>query len=184
MTATVRGQRRWTFAALLLGATLLLVLHVYARHSFRINPALELLHASVSDVGLELLADRTPIVVQEQLVRPLETARQLLRFTYSFASPVDAKRLRSARELRCDARHTVVVAGVDGETLTLFHPTNGADVGVLLKRDQAVIVPHAWRVTLQDGTGARALELDDVFTRVRRCFVVPGKQNIQSSVKK
>ncbi len=100
------------------------------------NPRLEIMWTSVSDFRLDMLSEMSPIVIDEQLIRPAEAAATLL-----------GNRVNQPRRAPhvCESLTAVYHESArDDELLQLEHPTNGQVVTVRLKRDQLVIVPQAW----------------------------------------
>jgi hypothetical protein len=158
---------RSTFALVLIALVTALVALVYARHALRVNGALELIQTSVADFSPELLADRSPIVIEEQLVDPEAAARRLLRHSYLLAV-VRAATFPPRVSTPVRAALAAVVAGAEGEELTLFHPTNGADTTVLLRKDQVVLVPARWSIEPAIGP-CRVLLFKDLFTPLYHC---------------
>jgi hypothetical protein len=108
----------------------------------RVNPRLELVQTSVSDFTPELLRERSPILIEEQLLDPVSTLKKLLRFQHTY-SP----RVRARAPSECKSYLTAVFQDVqDAAVLQLEHPTNGATFPIVVKRDQVTIVPYSWRL--------------------------------------
>ena len=139
---------------------------IYVRYSFKINPALEIIYTSMQDFTSNMLAERSPILFREQLVDPVAALEQLLRYQYFFHRPMAV--LDAHKVAKVKARWSVLVANKSPTTVKLFHPNGSADmdvfINVVMKEDQALVVPISWKIEAQGGDDVRIINFHDWFT--------------------
>ena len=137
-----------------------LIVLTYARFSLKTNPKLEIIYVGVSEFRPELLDDRSLILVQEQMDDPIDAAKRLMAWQYTSCK---TRKRPAAAAVRCTAKFTSIVP-LESTSVRVEHPS-GNDMHVALKRDQILLVPRSWSVSVE--VDHYVSEFHDVFTLLR-----------------
>ena len=138
---------------------IVLLVMIYARHSFKTNEKLEIVYFSVVDFDPVILEERSPVLLRESLQEPVATVKKLLKWWYC-----SARELQFRSQNTWQSKFTLLVAPMDC-AIEVGHPSNHARVMIAMKRDQALLLPRSWSTWIDGSTdGWMAVGFDDVFT--------------------
>lgn len=153
-----------------------IVLSFYLKH----NDRLDIAQCRLADLSMDLLYEKTPVIVSEQLMDPTHLLSSLFRYSYAYSRRA---LVRSGESYTCRSKFTVMWCGTNDTQLDLiaassprpddvrvFYECPGAEfVTVKLRRNQAMILPPHWSVIVTSDVSV--LEIDDPLSKLIRLIV-------------
>lgn len=163
-----------------------LILYLITSPYFEHNDTFEITQCDLDDVTMDVLYERNPVVISDQLQVPSHLLDTL--FKYAFAFRRESVHPSGRVPHRCLSKFTMVWGSHGGVHVNLVNKRNaaaylsrGADefyandmaeyVTVRLLQNQVLIVPPFW--SMMSSGAVHLVELDDLLSRVTR---LPGCQ--------
>lgn len=158
-----------------------LILYLVTVPYFKHNDTFEITQCYLDDVTMDLLYERNPVVISDQLQVPSHLLGTLFKFAFAFQR--ESVFSRASTPHVCLSKFTLVWGGRGGAQVDLVNKSNtvaylgrGVDdfyanglaeyVTVRLLQNQVLILPPFWSVITSDTV--HLLELDDLLSRVTR----------------
>lgn len=174
----------------LLSVVVILVVCLYVQYYSKYNKKYEIVQASLSNITLDLLYERNPIIIEDTIANPRHLLKTLFKYSYTFVREMD---VTTNQIFKIKSKFCLVYA-VDQNipsvqlnlinpiydkqsrfkwntsanslitTSTLLNETNVEYITLKLKPNQPVIIPTHWLA--QTDHPMHKIDLDDVVS----CF--------------
>jgi hypothetical protein len=137
-----------------------LIIIFYLQYYNQISDKLELIQTDISDIHINMLFERIPIIINEPMVNPDDLTRTIFKWLYvykKFTAHQDATKV-------CKARYTVLYSEQAEHVVHLRNPKYEESVSIQLAARQCVIIPYKWLITSSKEVRVQIIELHDILT--------------------
>lgn len=158
-----------------------LILYIVTRPYFKHSDTFEITQCDLDDMTMDVLYERNPVVISDQLQAPTELLDTLFKYTFLFKSL--SVHSNAGMSHKCLSKFTLVWGSRGGVRIDLVNKMNagayldrGVDefyangmaeyVTVRLLQNQVLILPPFW--SLVTSNKIHVLELDDLLSGVTR----------------
>jgi hypothetical protein len=126
----------------LLFVLIALMIVVYIRSAIEINKGFDMVQTNISDINIDMLMEKIPIIINEGIVNPNDLTYSIFRFLYSYKKIGELKPCDTYQKAR--SRFTILYNDTESCTVNVKHPSFEKNVDVQLLKNQCIIIPFRW----------------------------------------
>jgi hypothetical protein len=167
-----------------------LILAVYYQYYSKFNKGYEITQTYLDKVTINLLYEKSPIVIYDTLKNPTQLLKTLFKYSYAFKKEYTTE---ASKVYRSKSKHSIIYSSSEHSTLlNLINPkyknnftwnkgnnsnksdtelkdTNVEYITIKLKQNQVVILPAHW--IIQCESSLHKIDLDDPLSYI---FLLPS----------